>query len=310
MEDPQAPPTAPVAAPRRRWLSVLLYTLAACGLAALGLLAFAFWQHRQAQQRPPERVTIDETAVIESVMTSNYGKYSASRKGWLYVDDNNRAYVMRVIQQAKVTDAPDGDELYFLASGAGTIDDDTAVIYGVFHIRPTRPGDGGLTEVSQPVIGAFNAPIKPEDVHFEALSSKLWGWVVKVADSDNPRTDRILTRNTIWAPRENEIAKLGEFIAGAEHDPGMPCDEAKQAFDEWQRLAATDDGAAEQIGPQRCEKQRWTYRTGTVNGAIPVPFTVTQGGTLDGMPVEPKKWKLMFDTKSFSYNVPEALQLP
>jgi hypothetical protein len=306
MDDPKAAP--PSSTPRRRWLSILVYLLAALGLAALALFGYAYWQHKQEQKQPPARVTIDETAVIESVMTSNYGKYSANRKGWLYVDDNNRTYVMRVIQQAKVTDAADGDELYFLASGTGTIDDDVSVIYGVFHIRPTRPNDGGLTEVSQPVIQAFSAPIKPEHVHFEALSDKLWGWVVKVADGNAVPQERSFTRNVIWTARENEIAKLGEFIAAADHDPGVPCDEAKKAYDDWQVLAETDQGAAENIGPQRCEKQRWTYRTGTVNGNIPVPITVTAGGTLDGQPVEARKWKLMFDTKSFSYNVPEELQ--
>lgn len=304
MEDPKAPASTP----RRRWLSALLYLFAACGVAALALFGYAYWQHRQEAKQPPARVTIDETAVIESVMTSNYGKYSASRKGWLYVDDDNRTYVMQVLQQAKVTDAADGDELYFLASGAAKVGDEDTVIYGVFHIRPTRPYDGGLTEVSKPVILAFSKPIKPEQVHFEALSDKLWGWVVKETESENSGVSRVVTHNVIWAPRENEVAKLAEFIASAEHDPGIPCDEARKAHDDWQRQLETGEADGEDVSPQRCEKQRWTYRTGTVNGNIPVPITVTSSGTLDGQPVEPKKWKLVFDTKSFSYNVPEELQ--
>lgn len=304
LKEPQPVAAARQPKPRSRWASVLLYTLAACGLAALVLVGLAFYQHKK-DTAIPEYLTIDEAAVIESTMAENYGKYSATRKGWLYVDENNRAYVMRVVQQKKMRGA-DGDELYFLASGEGWIDDDRASVYGVFHIRPNRPRDGKLVEISQPSIAAYGHALEPDDVHFQALSKNLWGWFVNLSDGTDSTEDRSVTKNVVWAPRENEMAKLGEFMAAADQDPGKPCDEAKQAYDEWMHMAETD-GRAEPNGATRCERQRWSYRIARATGDTPGPITVTLSGTLDGKPVVPRKWKLTFDTKSFSYHVPTEL---
>ncbi|GGY99554.1 hypothetical protein ACFFTM_19580 [Pseudoduganella plicata] len=311
MEDPKQPQAAapvPQAKRRSRWLSALLYALAACGLIALVLSGVAYYQHKKATA-VPEYLTIDAAAVIEKTMAEKYGKYSATRKGWLYVDEDNRAYVMRVVQQKKMRGA-DGDELYFLASGEGWIDDDRASVYGVFHIRPTRPRDGTLVEISQPAIAGYGAAIKREDVRFEALSKNSWGWFVRVADGMEPTMQRALTHNVVWAPRENGMAKLGQFMAAADQDPGMPCDEAKQAYDEWLELPEAERRGVEPTGAPRCERQRWSYRTGKATDATPVPITVTLGGTLDGKPVASRKWTLKFDTKHSRYTVPAELEDP
>jgi hypothetical protein len=316
LKEPQAvssTPPVPAAAPaRRRRVSIVLYVLAACGLLALGLIGLAVYQAKTAP-KVPERVVIDEKTVVESVMTETYGKYSATKKGWLYATDDNQTYLMRVVQQAKIGDGADGDELYFIASGTA-INGEENGLYGVFHVYPTKPRDGGLTQTNMQVHYASKLPIKPEDVHFEALSETLWGWVVKVPTGSDPLAWPVSVANRVYAPKDGEIALLGEFKAALDFDPGMPCAEAKANWDALVKRVETvreEDGehideALEE--PSRCQKLRWTYRTGTVNGTTPVPITVTAGGTEDGLPVEPKKYKLMFDTKSFTYNVPEELQ--
>ena len=309
-----SPAPAPAPAParrRKRWISVLLYLLAACGLLFLGIVAYAMFK----APAPKERIVIDEAAVIDSVMGSNYGKYSAARKGWLYVGEDNRTYLMRVVQQARLQDGADGDELYFIASGASTAEGDQAAIYGVFYIRPDL-SDGGLSEISTPAIHAGTRAVQPEDVRFEALSDSLWGWVVKTRDGEDPRDVRAVTHNVVLAPNGNQIATLAEFLAAAEHTPEDGCAAAQARYDTYQAeqsaaaAAATADSVTEPEyeEPLRCEKRRWSYRTATVSGSVPVPFTVTASGMMNGAAVEAKNWKLMFDTKSFSYNVPEELK--
>lgn len=300
---------------RKRWISAMLYLLATCGLLFLGIVGYAMFK----APAPKERIVIDEAAVIDSVMASNYGKYSIAKKGWLYVAEDNRTYLMRVVQQARMQDGADGDELYFIASGASVAEGDEVGIYGVFHIRP-NPSDGGLSEISNPVIHAGTRAVQPEDVRFEALSDSLWGWVVKTRDGEDPREVRAVTRNVVLAPHGDQIATLAEFLAAAEHAPADGCAEAQARYERYQaeEAAATAAAAAAPGGdphteaeyeePLRCEKRRWSYRTATVSGSVPVPFTVTVSGMMNGSAVEAKSWKLMFDTKSFSYNVPDELK--
>ncbi|KQV78647.1 hypothetical protein ASD15_22890 [Massilia sp. Root351] len=315
VHSPAAPAAASAASPaaarprRKRWISVLLYLLAACGLLFLGIVAYAMLK----APAPKARIVIDEAAVIDSVMSSNYGKYSPTKKGWLYVGEDNRTYLMRVVQQARLQDGADGDELYFIASGASVTEGDQAAVYGVFYIRPDL-ADGGLSEISSPAMHAGTRAVQPEDVRFEALSDNLWGWVVKTRDGEDPRAVRAVTHNVVLAPNGTQIATLAEFLAAAEHAPEDGCAGAQARYDAYQAeqsaAAATDDSVTEPEyeEPLRCEKRRWSYRTATVNGSVPVPFTVTLSGMMNGAAVEAKNWKLMFDTKSFSYNVPEELK--
>ena len=283
----------------RTAFKALLYVLATVGLLVLAVVGYAiFDNHRNP---PKERLTIDEAAMVDSLMTSNYGKYSASKKGWVYVDEENNTYVMRVIQQVRLQDRADGDELYMIASGeqvGGGLG-----LYGAFHVRPGSGSEGsGLVEISSPFEVTGPQGIKPEQVRFEALSENLWGWVIKTADFEEPRHGDFV-RNRVLAPHDGRIATLAEFPASSTSDPGIDCAEAKARHDEFMKQEEP-----EYDPPARCDKRRWTYSTGVVNGAVPVPITVTTGGSLDGQPVEVKKYKLVFDSKSFSYNVPAELE--
>ncbi|MFS2019427.1 hypothetical protein ACEN88_22960 [Massilia sp. CT11-108] len=307
MEDLKEPATAtPVhpARPPRRWGRLVLYVLATVGALALALIALAYWLHAKDAQK---RVTIDEAAVIDDVMGQTYGKYSAAKKGWLFVGEDNVTYLMRVVQQAKIPDGAAGDELYFVASGAA-VNGDGQAVYGVFYVHPDGK-DGGLAQENTQIRFLSNAPVKPEQVRFEALSENLWGWVVKTRWDAEPDSEAVTTMNTVLAPHDGQIAVLGEFLAARDAKPEGSCEDAKAAYDAWlAQVANTEHGDDGGIPPARCDKRRWTYRTATVNGNIPVPITVTAGGTLDDQPVEAQTWKLMFDTRTFSYDIPPDLQ--
>jgi hypothetical protein len=310
MEDLKEPstaaPAAPVrpARPRRRWGRVMLYVLAAVGALALAFIALAYYLNAKQAQK---RVTIDETAVVDDVMGQTYGKYSAAKKGWLYVGDDNVTYLMRVVQQTKIPDGADGDELYFVASGAAVSGEHQAV-YGVFYVHPDGTS-GGLAQENTQIRYLSTVPVKPEQVRFEALSENLWGWVIKTQDDADPDRNAVTTMNTVLAPHDGQIAVLAEFIAARDATPETSCEEAKAAWNAWeQEMTGEEEAVESRDPPPRCDKRRWTYRTATVNGNIPVPITVTAAGTQDGKPVEARTWKLMFDPKSFAYNVPDDLK--
>jgi len=316
MHDVNEPtPTPPAAAPetarpRRRWLAALVYALAGVGVLALALAAVAYYRHVE-EERKPKRATIDESKVIDNVMGATYGKYSDTKQGWLYVDDDNVTYLMRVVQQAKVPGGPDGDELYFMASGAavgGTKD----VAYGVFRVRPTHPYDGTLRQSS--VRAHYSSPtaVRADQVRLEAFGEHLWGWVIKTQRiNDHEEGGAVTTMNTVIAPHGDQLAYLGEFIAARKETPTESCKAAKAAWDEFWRLAEEDFEQVEGVGPPlRCDNRRWTYRIGTAVGNTPAPITVTLGGTQDGQPVKSRSWKLKFDPKSSGYVIPKELQLP
>lgn len=301
LKEPAAAETTPAPPPRRAGrtaFKVLLYILATVGLLVLAIVSYAIFEKNRAPAK--ERLTIDEVAVVDSVMSSTYGKYSPSKKGWVYVDEENNTYVMRVIQQVRLQDRPDGDELYMIASGEQV--GGGGSLYGAFHIHPGS-GNEGLIQVSSPFEAAGAQAIKPEQVHFEALSENLWGWVIKVADLEQPELGGTALRNRVLAPHDGQIATLAEFPASSTRHPGIDCAQAKARFDEYQN---EEEPAYDP--PPRCDNRRWTYSTGTVSGNVPVPITVTAGGSLDGQPVEARKYKLVFDSKSFSYNVPSELE--
>jgi hypothetical protein len=126
---------------RRRWLRVLLYLLAAVGLLALLTFAYAIYRHSSITPAP-ERVVIDEATVIDDVMGDAYGKYSAAKKGWVYVDDDV-TYIMRVVQQVKIPDNPTGDEMYFVTSGVA-VDGSDRARYGAVQCKRRRATRTGL----------------------------------------------------------------------------------------------------------------------------------------------------------------------
>ena len=207
--------------PRRRWLRVLLYLLAAVGLLALLTLAYAIYHHSTVAPAP-ERLVIDEAAVIDDVMGNAYGKYSAAKKGWVYVDDDDVTYVMRVVQQVKIPDDPAGDEMYFVASGVA-VDGSDHARYGAFHVHPTEPRDGNLTAANMQVRYSSKVAVRPEQVYFEALSENLWGWVIKTQTGSDPNHSPVTVSNNVLAPHKGGVAILGQFPGSSDYIPAQPC---------------------------------------------------------------------------------------
>ncbi|HEX7646750.1 MAG TPA: hypothetical protein VF450_05005 [Noviherbaspirillum sp.] len=293
----------------------LVYTLALIGVLALVTVAVAFWQTRDSP-----KFTINENNMIDSVMLRTYGKYSDEHKGWLYVGNGNRTYVMRIVQQAKIeSEGMVGDELYFVASGT-PVDGLSGTVYGVFQIRSDgKPTNASAIEVSSPFIYAEAVPINPENIHFEVLSQRNWGWVIKVKYGTDPKAGPVHVVNQIYTPRNNDIALLGAFNASYEYDPGIDCAEANRKYDEWLNRDRKPEAAEQEESnnspdtnnedeePRRCSKAKWTYKTGNSSSDAFVPIMVTGKGILEGKPVAEKTIKVMFDNKSFVYLIPNEL---
>ncbi|MDN4055101.1 hypothetical protein QPK32_18675 [Massilia sp. YIM B02763] len=321
LKEPVARAAQPGARPRRSRLRVLLYVLAGAVLLALVVVGTAAY-------RGTPRVAIDEATVIDSVMAATYGSYSTEKKGWLYTGDDNVTYLMRVVQQEKITDGADGDELYFVASGAA-VDGSEHAVYGAFHLHPARPWDGNLAQASLQVKYESTLAVRPEQVRFLALGANLRGWIVRAQSGTDPAQAPVTTTNTVLAPHGGEIAVLGEFLAARTARPAVSCEAAKAAWETWNRDTtpdadnAADNAAAndaanhaapddteeeEEEEPLRCEQRSWSYRLAASDGMLPAPITVTAGGTLDGRPVEAHTWALTFDPKRFGYAIPRELR--
>lgn len=312
---------------KRSWLRVPLYMLAGIGAFAVAIAIYTAFQRPPqtvAETQGVERITIDEAATVEEVMTQTYGKYSESRRGWLYVGADDRTYVMKVIHQSKQPGGPEGEEMYILASGA-TPDGTGLGQLGAFHVRPNPKEPGALVAISSTTIYGGASAVRPEDVQFLALSNKLWGWLVKVKDGDNPAEGLVSVSNVLLAPHGEEIVKLAEFPFSriATMDEEL-CERGRWTHEAFKQAAAQDasteetesgtdeqgDTEHEETEPEMfdlCQDRRYTYRMGDAKGGIPAPITVSVSGTLDGKKVEDKTWKLVFDTKAFRYNVPEEL---
>ncbi|OEZ57528.1 hypothetical protein [Duganella sp. HH105] len=308
----QSPPPPPPK--RRKWGRYVLYTLAVLGVLLIGLIAAAFIKANSE----PQLIKIDETASIDEAMTRTYGKYSPEKKGWVYVDESNDPFVVRVIQQAKIEAVGASDELYFAVSGV-SLKGDGRNFYGVFQIRADSKPGGGLVEVSSPYRYESDVAVTPEKVRFEALSERTWGWVLKVQNGTRPTAEQVMVSNVMLAPHGDEIALLARFKAAVDAEPA-DCAQANAEHETW-RKAVEAMGAQEHTSeqelheaetmddtePLRCERSRWTYRTADVIGPLPGPLTVSVKGTQYGAAMEAKTWKLMFDSKAFAYNVPDEL---
>jgi hypothetical protein len=313
---------------RRAWGRYVMYMLAALGLLLIALVLFIIVREKTG----PKRATIDESEVIDTVMTRTYGKYSDEKKGWLFVGQDNRTYLVHVIQQAKPQDGPKGDELYFVASGA-PLDGEAGGVYGVFQVRAgtSKEDKGSLVEVSSPYEYDGSVAVAPEAVRFEALSDNLWGWVIKVQHNTDPKLGTVDVKNVVLAPHGDAIVTLAAFKASRETDPGMSCAEANQKYQEFMQasadaesLTSTPEGETaaaaetaepeelpdpeEAIPPTRCDKASWSYSTAAAMGHTPGPLAITVKGMLDGAQQPSKTWKVVFDTKGFLYNVPAELK--
>lgn len=301
---------------RTKWIRIFVSILAAIGALAIALVGYVAFR-----EKPHEYVSIDQGETIEQVMMRSYGKYSESHKGWLYVGPGNRTYVMRVVQQAKIeaVGAP-GDELYFVASGT-PLDKGLGTIFGAFQIRPDlSKKEPALIEVSSPYIFEGDAPVTPERVLFEALSGRTWGWIIKVKTGSDPKKELVHVYNLLLAPSNDQIVRLASFHASLESDPGIDCEEANRKYDQWlitdsKDTFVTSNDSQEPTSennsedePMRCNKGKWTYRTGPVTSDDAfVPIYITGKGVRNGAPVDDKTVKVMFDSKSNIYLIPEDL---
>ncbi|WP_288378937.1 hypothetical protein [uncultured Massilia sp.] len=312
---------------KRSWLRIPLYMLAGIGVFAVAITVYAAFQRQARTEAEPDsvaRITIDEAGTIEDVMTQTYGKYSESKRGWLYVGPDERTYVMKVIQQNKLPGGPEGEEMYFMASGAA-VDGSEVAQLGAFHVRPNPKEPGALVAITVTNLHGGSSAVRPEDVQFLALSDKLWGWLLKVKDGRDPKEGLVSVSHVLLAPHGEEIVKLAEFphsrIAAMEEDLCARGRETHEAFRQEAAQASNEETAEASSGEQDemepeetepemfdlCQERRYAYKLGDAKGGIPAPITVSVSGTLDGKKVADKTWKLVFDTKAFRYNVPDEL---
>lgn len=326
MDEAVAPPVASDKKTRRSIKRYVIYFFALLGALALGLVAFAIYQGSKIAVK----AQIDDAQTIDVVMTRNYGKYSEQHKGWLYVGEGNRTYVMRVVQQAKPEDVQTGDQLYFVASGT-PLDGNAGALYGVFQVRLEEGSkDGTTVEISSPFRYEGDVAVTPERVKFEALSTHVWAWVIKVQEGADKKDWPVSVRNVVLSPRDGDIVQLASFNASFEYDPGVPCEEANRLYAEYnnptskiapaksenanvdknkpdQEKVETEETEAEYDQPVRCNDAKWTYRTDPISGQAFTPITVTRKGVLDGQKLADKTWKLIFDSKSYVYILPDEL---
>ena len=304
----------------RKWLRIASYIFAAVGLLFSAMIAVM-----ALRDKPQALHSFDANDAISELMTRNYGKYSESQRGWLYVDEENHStYLVTVVQQKKV-DGKEGDELYVVASGR-TIETNGArdSFYGVFQLRYSG---GQLYEYSDARRSSGIDPVTPERVHFEALSADVWGWVVKVSDIETGDGEEITsTRNVVLAPHNEQIAVLAQFDAASQVIGSGGCEETERRYAEWKQAKsgkkpakAEGDTAGESTAeveddgedwePPRCTKLQWTYRTDPVADSTFTPLYITRKpGMKEGVQLEAKTWKVMFDPKSYTYLIPEELK--
>ncbi|SFF54440.1 hypothetical protein SAMN05518865_101373 [Duganella sp. CF458] len=296
---------------------IAIYIFAAVGLLFSVLIAVI-----ALQEKPQAPRTFDANEAIDGVMTRNYGKYSEAQHGWLYVDEASHAtYLVTVVQQKKV-DGKEGDELYLVTSGQATDGDDS--FYGVFQLRYR---DGQLYEYSDPRRASGVEPVTPERVHFEALSADVWGWVVKVKMKEFGVGQQFTTtNNVVLAPRNEQIVELTEFTSAFQVLGGGDCKETESRYAEWEKTKgdkkiapAEGEGSPEtpseeveddeDIVPPRCTQLQWSYRTDPVSDSTFTPLYITRkAGMQEGIQVDTKTWKVMFDPKSYTYLLPDELK--
>lgn len=314
----------------RRWRRWLVFLLAGVGTLALGLIAIV--AVTRPDQAAPVHFSADDT--IDQIMLSTYGKYSDTKQAWMYVAENGLNYAVRVVHRAKMVDAEGHEELYFMASGS-SVPPGNGAITGAFKVipNPDKP-DGTLMQISDPRHVLGDAALAPEDIHFEALSDKTYGWVVKekhdwVRDGEGESVSE--TWNVVLVPKSDSIATVARFRAVKRNKLSIDCAAAETRYVNWKTQQAaylekakapappasagqegeTDEDSPEydeDNAPLRCNDATFSYRTGEVPEDGFVTFTVTGGGLIDGQQQPSKSWKLVFDHKSFVYRVPAELE--
>jgi len=323
---PATESSAPATAARapRGWKQWVLYFFAGLGVLVLALVVLAVVQ----SHKKPVKVSIDGDEMINQVMLNTYGKYSQNQGGWLYVGPGNITYLMQVVQRAKPTDSPLGDELYFVASGE-PVDKELRglTMTGLFLVKADADAkDGSLVQISSAFNTDYgNRALRAEDVKFEALSQSAWGWVLKTHTVEG-RDQSIY--NLVLAPLDDNIQQLARFPAQLLVKPELGCAHAEQAYREFlarqtrleQGVAAASPASAasdsadseetdtlEEEPPTRCSDAQWSYRTEAVPAEGFVSILVTGGGMVEGEARAKKTVKLVFDHNKKVYLVPDEL---
>ncbi len=328
-------PIAATGASKPMWRKLLVRALAVVGLLAVLLLAwiaFDSWRERQAP--------IAEADTIDSILTSSYGRYDEEQKGWLYVGNDKRSYVVRVVHQVQLQDKRPGDGLYFVVSGK-PLDGQPGHLYGLFQVTRNEK-TGALEQVALSERFDWGVPLTPERVRFEALSDTVWGWVIKLQSIQEAPDTQVVVTNVVLAPRDAEIAELARFRSAITTKPSVSCAQADKDYAAWElrmeheslqaeQAAAEAASAAASVAsgatqsdeneddeteympdaepPIRCDAATWTYRTDPIrDGGAFTPLHIRQSGMLDGQVLPEKSWKLVFDPKAFVYLVPDDLK--
>lgn len=322
---PQPAPgaSAPDKNGRRGWRRYLVYLLAVLGVLFVilaSIVAYSVWREGH--------LPIPETATIESTMGETFGRYSDEHRGWLYVTDAKRSYVMRVVQQASIDNKKAGDGLYFVASGT-PLDDKPGTVYGVFYLyKDAKTGD--LRQVATLYQNDGDKPLTPENVRFEALSNQVWAWVIKERSGTEDLVESEYVTNVVLAPHDGEIKELARFSAQQKMTPEGGCAKADQEYKQWLKAreekqtaavaaaaSAASDANDETEGnedeteydePPRCDDLKWTYKTNPPKDGALTPLLITRSGISQGVVQPEKSWKVMFDAKSFVYLMPDELK--
>lgn len=305
----------------KKVIKIIVGLLALIGFAVVAVVVYAVIA---ASREQPASQTIDETSAVERVMEHAYGKYSPSRRGWMYVSESGATYLVTVVQQKKIEAVGKGDELYLVTSGtriageATAEDEDARTLYGIFKVTAS---DDVLTPVSRPANFGGTVPLSPERVKFVAFNQDHWGWVLKhVSEGAGVQT----TINEVLVASENEIHPAGQFESAYDNTKAVTaahgsCALASAAHANWMEQSALQNASGDlvdkpgetvpsEVEPQRCTKYAVTFRTDPVTEKFFTALNLTSTGIRDGQPFEPKKWKVMFDQKSFTYLLPIELE--
>lgn len=320
------PPSEPnLPTKRRGWKRYLVYALAVLGVLFVALMGLVFYVRLEEKN-----AAIPETATIESTMAEVFGRYSDEHKGWLYLADNKRSYVMRVVHRASIDEKREGDGLYFIASGA-PLDEHPGALYGVFYLYKDASQNGAVQRSALLYENDEASPLTPERVFFEALSKQQWAWVIKEVVGVDEEDKTLTVTNLMLAPHDGEIKEIARFSGQLKFTPAGGCATAEADYVEWQRyidklnqtnsVTPTASGASEvpseddaevdttePDAPARCDDLNWTYRTDSPKDGSITSLHISQKGVSAGEKVADKKWKVMFDTKSFEYRVPPELK--
>ncbi|MEK8032550.1 hypothetical protein AACH06_17140 [Ideonella sp. DXS29W] len=334
-DETPTPEAQKTTAKRPNWWKWPIRLLA--GLGALTLIVVGMAWFTASRKAEPVHFSADE--MIDQIMLSTYGKYSESAKGWMYVDDQRQMYVMRVVHRAKIVDAEGHEELYFVASGDDGADTfSREAIIGAFKVMadPDKT-DGSLIQISQPFMqGMGSVALAREDIRFEALSNKTFGWVLKTGTTwHGEDADGREVMNRVVAPSSSSMAVVATFPASIKAEVEGGCADGQARYADWVKSrqerqdagpgpaaasSAASSASASESGddesdvegddepPLRCSDATFSYKTDPVPEDGFVAITVSASGKLNGDPVPTKTWKLVFDHKSFTYLVPDDLK--